>query len=111
MTQENQGDGAAVPALTDEEIVARIEAYRDAVVDAAIRNELSFDIVFTALSQVVSAFAYEFLLATEGTLSDENVATTVARFNKQTDLVSQAGLNNLRESFRKDAETEANSQV
>ena len=107
MTQENQGTGEAVPAsLTDEQIVTRIEAFRNGIVDAAIQNELSFDIVFAALSQVVSSFAYDFLLLTEGELTDENVAATIERFNKQTELVSQAGLDNVREFFRE----EANSQ-
>ena len=103
MTQENQ-TAEQPQELTPEQVNEQISRYRDGIINAAVENKLSFDVVFNALSQVASNFVFDFLLLTEGQLSDENVAATVERFNQQTIAVSKSMLDTMREHVKRQQE-------
>lgn len=95
---ENQVEGLV--ELTREETVEQIAKFRDAIAKCAIDNQFNFDVVFNALTQVAASFMFDFLLLTEGELTDENVARALKRFTDQTEAVTHQGLENMREYFK-----------
>ena len=99
MDQENE----VTVELTKEQIIAQINDYRDAIVDIALRDELSFDVVFNALAQTATS---DFLLVTQGELNDENVRAGVEKFSSQVTNIAKVGLENMREFAKAQAEEE-----
>ena len=99
MTQENQA--------AYDEVAQQIDKFADAVIKAAIDNQLSFDVVFAALSQVAAKIIFDFNLLAYGELTDENVAAAIAKFNSQTEAVTKFGLENMRAYFKAQQEAEA----
>lgn len=95
MTQENQEAERSQPS--QDQVVAQIDAFRQQIIQLAVEDSLSFDVVFNALSQVASEFAFHSLLLSDGELTQESVTSTVTRFNGQTLSVALVGLENMRE--------------
>lgn len=110
MSQDNEA-AEQQQEQTAEKVVKQINGFRDAIVKSAVDNKLSFDVVFNALSQAVSSFAFDFLLLTQGELTDENVAATVTRFNEQTLNTAKVGLDNMREHAKAQAEADATPKI
>jgi hypothetical protein len=102
MDQENE----VTVELTKEQIIAQINDYRDAIVDIALRDELSFDVVFNALAQTATSFIFDFLLLTQRELNDENVRAAVEKFSSQVTNIAKIGLENMREFAKAQAEEE-----
>lgn len=87
--------------------VQQINALRDGIRKTIFDHNLSFNVVFTALSQLAAQSVFEFCLLQDGDLTDENVADGIAKFVSQTEATSKVGLENMREIAK--AEAEANT--
>lgn len=99
------------PELSKEEVLAQIGAYRDAIIKSAVDNNLNFDVVFNALAQVASSFLFDFLLLTDGELTEKKVKKAVNRFKKQLEATATAGFENLKEQAAAQAAAEDEVQV
>lgn len=73
-------------------------AYRDSIVSLAETQELSFEVVFNALSQAISVFAlnYVFVNDPDAAVDEKLLLGIVERFNEQTTLIAKQGLANIR---------------
>lgn len=96
---------------SQEQIMAQIGAYREAIIKSAVDNELNFDVVFNALAQVASSFLFDYLLITDGQLNPEKVTKAVKRFNKQVTATAKAGFENLKEQAQAQAQEEAEAEA
>lgn len=95
------------PELTIEEQTIAAAKFRDAIVKTATDNDLNFNIVFGALTQVAVAFIFDYNLVVDGKLDDDNVDAGVLRFNDQVAEFATHALNDLREHAKKLYEVEA----
>lgn len=73
-----------------------VEAYRDAIIQIAVDNDYSFDVVFNALAQVSSAFIFDFLLLSKGEINEDGIAAAASKLSLQTQAVASAVLDNMR---------------
>lgn len=62
----------------------QVEAFRNAIVTLAIEQELSFNVLFTGLSQLAVTWLIEFILLTKGELTEEALDEALAKFGLQT---------------------------
>lgn len=77
---------------------------RDTIVNFAIDNEHSFNVVFAALSQVTAAFLFDFILLTDGELTEDAVIENVERYSNQLADTAAAGFDSIAEHARNVAE-------
>lgn len=68
----------------DNTLVDQVNAFRMTVINMALENEYPFDVTFTALSHAVGALLFDYLLTTQGELTEENVKNAVFKFCKHT---------------------------
>lgn len=61
----------------------QVDAFRNAVVTLAVEEELDFNVIFTALSQITVAFIFDFLLLTKGELTEDDVDAALTKFGIQ----------------------------
>lgn len=87
-------------------VTKQVEAFRDAIFQTASDNEYSFDVVFNAIAQATSGFVFDYLLLSDGELTDENVAAAINKLSLQTQKVASTILENM----RKFAESEGLTQ-
>lgn len=104
MSQTNET--AEQPELTKEQMLAQINAFRDAIYKSAVDNNLNFDVVFNALAQTVSMLLFDFLLLTKGELKADEVAAAVERFNSQLSNTAKVGLENMQAAAQAEASKE-----
>lgn len=74
---------------------SKIEALRETVVNAVVDSEANFNETFTALSQVVAGFIFDFLLLTEGELTEQSVKGAIAKFYNNTDGFAAVAFKNI----------------
>lgn len=74
----------------------QVIAFREAIVQVALDNDLSFNVIFTALSQTVAAFLLDYSMFVEGELDEEAVGLAVDRFASQLGDVAMVGFNNFK---------------
>lgn len=83
-------------ADSNEQAREQIGDFRDAVLALAETQDLSFSVVFNALSQLASTYAFQYLLVLNGDVDEQAVLSTIERFNGQTMTVAKAGFANMR---------------
>lgn len=74
--------------------VANIIDLRTKLVEATVSEDYSFNVVFAAYCQVISAFLFDFLLLEQGEMDEESVTDAVERFSEQLLSIALIGLKN-----------------
>lgn len=100
MSQENETTSS--PKITETDVISQINAYRDTITEIALKEELSFDVVFNALAQTSVSFIFDFLLLSQREITDSNVNEAVSKFGSHVNAVALAGLANMREWAQED---------
>jgi hypothetical protein len=97
---------------TEAQLAESCAKLRDAIVQVALDNDLSFDVVLNALSQTAAVFLFDLLLLANGEITEDGVNQMVEKFNEQNIAVAEEGLRNMRAYMADMAEQQAkNSQV
>lgn len=74
----------------------QVEAFRNAIITLAVEEELDFNVLFTALSQLTVSWIFEFLLLTKGELTEKDVDAALQKFGVQTADVALNSFNSLK---------------
>lgn len=97
--QEQEQEVVENAAITEEEIIKGISDYRNEIVKLAIDNNYNFDVIFNALSQVVSGMAFDYLLSTEGSVSLEALNDIADKFSTYTKTSIEISFNRLKQEL------------